>query len=193
MSHHFYVDDSQLYVSFSSRNSAVSLSSLKSYLDSVQLWMSGNKLMLNPDKTEFLLIGHERQRSKRLAMFPVDLLGLQTTSVKAARNLGVIFDTNFNVRSHVSAVCRSCRYHIRDLRRMRRYLTFDSAKLLAHALVSSRLDYCNSLLLGIADKEIIQLQRIQNPLARVVTKKPSLTCSVPLLRFLHWLPVNFRI
>ena len=75
--------------------------------------------------------------------------------LKAARNLGLIFDTNFSFRSHVSAVCRSCRYHIRDLRRIRRYLTFDSAKLLAHALVSSRLDYCNSRLCGIADEEII--------------------------------------
>ena len=63
-------------------------------------------------------------------MFPVDPLGLQTTSAKAARNLGVIFDTNFSFRSHVSAVCRSCRYHIRDLRRIRRYLSFDSANYL---------------------------------------------------------------
>ena len=155
--------------------------------------MSCNKLKLNPDKTEFLLIGHERQRSKYLAMFPVDLLGVKTTSAKAAGNLGVLFYSNFSFRSHVSAVCRSCRYHIRDLRRIRRYLTFDSAILLAHALVFSRLDDCNSLLLVIADKEIVQLQRIQNSLARVVTKKPPLTRSVPLLRSLHWLPIKFRI
>ena len=71
---------SYMIVFFSSRNSAVSLSSLKSCLDSVQLWMSGNKLKLNPDKTEFPLIGHERQRSKYLAMSPVDLLGVKTTS-----------------------------------------------------------------------------------------------------------------
>ena len=155
--------------------------------------MSGNKLKLNPDKTEFLLIGHERQKSKFLAMFPVDLLGLQTTSAKAAQNVGVFFDTNFSFRSHVSAVCRSCRYHIRDLRLIRRYLSFDSAKLLAHALISSRLEYCNSLLFGIADEEVIQLQRIQNSLPRVVTKKPPLTRNVPLLRSLHWPPVKFRI
>ena len=71
--------------------------------------------------------------------------------------------------------------HMRNLRRLRRYLTFDSAKLLEHALVSNRLDYCNSLLFGVAYKEIVQLQRIQNSLARVVTKKPPLTRSVPLL------------
>ena len=127
--------------------------------------MSGNKLKLNPDKTEFLLMGHERQRSKYLAMFSVDLLDLQTTSAKAAWNLGVIFDINFSFCSHVSPVCRPCRYHIRALRRIRRYLSFDFAKLLAHALVSSSLDYCNSLLFGTADKEIIQLQRVQNSLA----------------------------
>ena len=126
-------------------------------------------------------------------MFPVDFLGVQTKPAKTARNLGVIFDKNFSFRSHVSAVCKSCRYHIRDLRRIRRYLTLDSAKLLAHALVSSRLDYCNSLLFGIADKEITRLQRIQNSLARVVTKKPLMTSSIPLLRSLHWLPIKFRI
>ena len=130
ISHHFYAGDSQLYVSLSSRNSAASLSSLKSCLDSVQLWMSGNKLKANSDKTEFLLIGHERQRSKYLAMFPVDLLSVKTTSAKAARNLGVNFDSNFTFRSHVSAVCRSCRYHIRDMRCIRCYLTFDSGNYL---------------------------------------------------------------
>ena len=41
---------------------------------------------------------------------PIDLLGVKTTSAKAARNLGVILYSSF--RSHVSAVCRSCRYHM---------------------------------------------------------------------------------
>ena len=125
-------------------------------------------------------------------MFPVDILGVKTTSAKAAQNLGIIFNSNFRFRSHVSAVCRSRCCHIRNLKRIRRYLTFDSAKLLAHALASSRLNYCNSLLFGIADKEIVQLQRIQNSLARVFTKKPPLTRSVPLLRSLHCLPINLR-
>ena len=48
ISQHIYADDSQLYVSFSSGNPDASLSSLKSCLDSVRLWVSGNKLKLNP-------------------------------------------------------------------------------------------------------------------------------------------------
>ena len=82
---------------------------------------------------------------------------------------------------------------MRDLRHIRRHLDLDSAKLLTTALVSSRLDYCNSLLYGIADIDLTRLQRVQNQLARLVTKSPPFTRSIPLLRSLHWLPVRFRI
>ena len=98
----------------------------------------------------------------------------------------MIFDKNFNFRSHISATCSSCIYHIRDLRRIRRHLDLDSAKLLANALVSSRLDYCNSLLSGIAETDLTKLQRVLNRLARVVTKSPPFTRSVPLLRLLTY-------
>ena len=76
--HHLYADDSQLYISLSSGNSAAVLNGLQSCLASVQSWMSTNKLKLNPDKMEFLLIGNERQRSKYLSMFPIELLGVET-------------------------------------------------------------------------------------------------------------------
>ena len=126
-------------------------------------------------------------------MFPIELLGVKTNPPKSARNLGEIFDKNFTFRLHISAVCNSCCYHMRDLRRIRRHLDLDSAKLLATALVSSRLDFCSSLLYGIADIDLTSLQRVQNQLARLLTKSPSFTRSIPLLRFLHWLPVKFRI
>ena len=130
--HHLYADDSQLYVSFSPGDSATALNGLQSCLASVHSWMSTNKQKLNPDKTEFLLIGNERQRSKYLSMFPIELFGVETYPAKSARNLGVIFDKNFNFRSHISAICSSCIYHIRDLRRIRPHLDLDSAKLLAN-------------------------------------------------------------
>ena len=69
----------------------------------------------------------------------------------------------------------------------------DGAKLLATSLVSSDLDYCNSLLYGIADTELTKLQHVQNRLAHVVTESPPLACCVPLLHSLHWLPLKFEI
>ena len=124
---------------------------------------------------------------------PIELFGVKTYPTKSARNLGVIFDKNVNFRSHISAICSACFYYIRDLRRIRRYLDLNSATLLANALVSSRLDDCNSLLSGITDTDLVKLQRVQDRLAHVVTKSLPFTRSVPLLRSLHRLPVKFRV
>ena len=120
--------------------------------------MSTIKLKLNPDKTEFLLIGNERQHSKYLSMFHFELVSVKTNPAISARNLGVIFDKNFTFCSHISVFRSSCFYHMGDLRRIRRHLDLDSAKLLATALVSSRLDYCNSFLYGVADIDLTRLQ-----------------------------------
>ena len=86
--HHLHADDSQLSVSFAPGVSAAALNGLQSCLASVQSWMLMKKLKLNPDKTEFLLIGYEQQRSKYLSMFPIELLGVKTNPAKSAQNLG---------------------------------------------------------------------------------------------------------
>ena len=87
----------------------------------------------------------------------------------------------------------SCFYHIRDLKRIRKSLPLALAKQIAVALVTSNLDYCNSLLHQIPAKDLQKLQRVQNCLARVVTKAPRFSRSIPLLNSLHWLPIKFRI
>ena len=63
----------------------------------------------------------------------------------------------------------------------------------AHAFISSRIDYCNSLLIGISDASVGQLQRIQNCTARLITNTRKYDHIRPVLRRLHWLPVKQRI
>ncbi len=76
---------------------------------------------------------------------------------------------------------------------MRKHLKLDSAKTLAYALVASKLDYCNSLLYGVAGVDTDRLQRVQDTLARVVTRSGPFAHAPPLLKSLHWLPIKFRI
>ena len=140
------------------------------------------KLKLNPSKTKFLLIGTKLQREKFLNNCPCLLLGQDTSPSTSAKNL--------NFRKHIS---QTCFYHIRDLRGIRKSLSLDLAKQIAVALVNSKLDYCNSLFHNMPEKDIARLQRVQNCLARVVTKAPRFSRSVPILKRLHWLPVKFRI
>ena len=122
------------------------------WLMGVSAWMTGSKLKPNPSKTEFLFIGTKLQREQFLNNFPCLLLGQNTNPSTSAINLGVLFDSSLNFRKHISQTCRACFYHIRDLRRIRKSLSLDLAKQIAVALVSSKLDYCNSLLSQYARK-----------------------------------------
>ena len=81
-------------------------------------------------------------------------------------------------------------YHIRDLKRISQNLPLALAIRIAVTLVTSKLDYCNSLLQEIPAK---YLHSVQNCLARVVTKAPRFSRSIHLLKSLHWLPIKFRI
>ena len=63
----------------------------------------------------------------------------------------------------------------------------------AYSIVSTRIDYCNSLLYGASVKNIQRLQKIQNTLARVVSGVKKRDHIKPVLRDLHWLPVPQRI
>ena len=195
LDHHIYADDTQIYVSLTTPDICRSLNQLRDCLQDVSLWMKNSKLKLNADNTEFFIIERtSTQRAKLDGFFPTHILSQSITPAASVLNLGVTFDENFNFKQHISKTCRCCFfYHIRDLRRVRRFLSPSVAKTIATALVSSILDYCNSLLYNTANKDVAKLQRVQNCLARVVTRSPRFSRSVPLLKSLHWLPVHYRI
>jgi len=87
----------------------------------------------------------------------------------------------------------SCNYHIRALRHIRPLLTPDVAKMLAHSIVTSRLDYANALLSGTTSGNLGRLQVAQNSLARVVCQASRSASATKLRRQLHWLPIRQRI
>ena len=152
-----FTDDTHIYVSLTTQDTCRSPNQLRDCLQNVSLWVKKSKLKLNADKTEFLIIGTSTQRAKLDGFF----LSQSITPATSVLNLGVTFDKNF-----ISKTCRCCFYHIRDLRRIRRFISLSLAKSIATALVSSRLDYCNSLLYNTANKDIATLQNVRNYLAR---------------------------
>ena len=149
LKHHLYADDTQIYTSFVAEDRAQSLNFVQNCMLAIQVWMNQNMLKLNASKTElFMIIGNLTQRKKVAHIFPVELLNQSFAEINSIRNLGVAFDPAFSFKKHVSNICRSAFYHIRDLRRIRIHLNNATAISLANALVSSRRDYCNSLLFG---------------------------------------------
>ena len=166
---------------------------LHSCITGVSAWMAKSKLKLNPSKTEFLLIGSKSQREKFINLFPLAVLDNEMNPADSARNLGVFLDSGLNFRQHISQVSSSCFYHIRDHKRIRKSLPLALAKQIAVALVTSKLDYCNSLLHEIPAKDLQKLQRVQNCLARVVTKFGARALSVSGPTFWNLLPAHLRV
>ena len=189
---HFYADDTQLYIHLSHKNAHSALAKLNACLHDVQEWMSLSKLKLNPEKTEFIVFGSKAQRQKISSHFPVSILGSLLHPVDSVRNLGVWFDADFSFSEHIKRTCKACFLQMRDLRRIRKHLTPNVAVLAANALVSSRLDYCNSLFRGLSGFNQYKLQSIQNTLARIVTNHRKYAHVTPILKKLHWLPVKYR-
>ena len=117
--------------------------------------MTTSKLKLNPDKTEFGVFSSKRQRDKLKAYFPTTILGSPLWTAELVKNLGVWFGSDFSWSKHAQNICKSC--------------------FVAHALVSSRLDYCNSLFRSLSSifvnysaSKIVQLELYQIPVDTLI-------------------------
>ena len=152
-----------------------------------------NDLLLNPNKSEAIVIGTKPQLNTQKASDTINVSGAQLSIQNDIKILGFTIDQELSLKQHVSAVVQACNYHIWALRHIRNCLPLDLAKIIACSIVGSRLDYCNSLLLGTSKANIQKLQRAQHNLARVVLQQPRRTHAEPLLKQLHWLPINQRI
>ncbi|TWW69769.1 Immunoglobulin heavy variable 4-39 [Takifugu flavidus] len=130
-------------------------------------WMSSNFRLLNSGKTEVMVFGSEPLRDRLDHM--ITLVGISLTSSLSVRNLGITFDQNLSFNSHIKTVSRSAPFHLRNITKIRKLLTQHDAEKLVHAFVTSRLDYCNSLLSVCPNTSLRSLQVIQNAAARVLT------------------------
>ena len=193
---HCYADDSQLYLSFRPADGLSSqidaIHAMESCIEDIRHWMVSDRLLLNDEKTEFLLIG-TRQQLIKVGFLPLRVGTIDLEPVNCVRNLGVWFDSMLSMETHINKVCSSGFYFLHNLRRIRKYLSQDCLVTLIHAFVTSRLDYCNSLIYGLPQCQISKLQRVQNAAARIALDLSKFDHISPALRQLHWLPVVKRI
>ena len=118
--------------------------------------MNKNRLKLNNNKTEFLQIMSPHQLRK----FGSTNIVIGETIVQSSskcRNLGVIFDCHLSMSGQVSAICKKCNFHLRQIKYMRKYLTTPSCRTAIQSLVLSNTDYCNSILYGAVAYQIARL------------------------------------
>ena len=121
-------------------------------------------LQLNDDKTEFLGIGTPQQ-SEKIDIMSICVGNSDIHPVPTARNLGSWFDSRLSMSKHITKICTSSFFYLYKIRRIRNYLSQTSTETLIYTFVSSRLNYCNSLLYGLPDSLLNKLQSVQNACA----------------------------
>ena len=167
LSYHFYADDSQLYIAFS-HNSHQQLLDAKECIErcvaDIKRWMQANDLKLNQDKTEIMLI---HSKFKAYIDPPIIQIGDDMIHVSStATNLDFKFDKYLCCHDQIKQVCKSSFYFIRNIAKIRNYLTDSATESVVHAFITSKLDYCNSLYYGLPKYLLKRLQCIQNSAAR---------------------------
>uniref|UniRef100_A0A8C1SEN9 Reverse transcriptase domain-containing protein n=1 Tax=Cyprinus carpio TaxID=7962 RepID=A0A8C1SEN9_CYPCA len=191
VSFHCYADDTQLYIS-SRPGETYQFEKLTECIVDIKNWMTSNFLLLNSEKTEVLIIGPKSSACNDLERC-LSLDGCSVNSSSSVRNLGVLFDSNLSLESHVSSICKTAFFHLKNISKLRPMLSMSNAEMLIHAFMTSRLDYCNALLGGCSARLVNKLQLVQNAAARVLTRTRKYDHISPVLSTLHWLPIKHCI
>jgi hypothetical protein len=194
MTFHLYADDTQLYIAFRPK-CASSISNTMDTIDictsNISTWMKTHFLKLNNEKTEILVI-----TTPSLTGHQITSLNICGSAVKVSdcvRDLGVHYDSTLRMDTHIKAVCKKAYYQIHLVHKVRNFISEDAARTLIQANVTSLLDYCNGLLIGLPTTQIDKLQRVQNAAARVIKRMTKSMHITPILKQLHWLPIRYRI
>ncbi|KAG1928623.1 hypothetical protein F2P79_023546, partial [Pimephales promelas] len=188
---HCYADDTQLYISTKPSTSLPPVP-LTNCLKDIKHWLDNNLLKLNKDKTE-LMVFAPLSLLKKVDDFTLDVDGCSISASPQVRNLGVIMDSTLSFQQHIKNVTKIAFYHLKNISRLRQCLTNSVAEALIHSFITSRLDYCNGILLGLPSKATDRLQYVQNSAARMLTRTKLGLHITPILTKLHWLPVKSRI
>ena len=157
------------------------LSRIESCISEIKKWMTQNKL----NKTEFVIFS-TRQQLKKVTDVWVCIGNTEVVPDESIRNLGFFMDKLLKNINHVSKLTSSLVYQLNNIRRIRDKLDLESAKTIIWALVLTKLDYCNSLLLGTPEC----YQAIQNMAYRVICKLGKFDRISSSMKALHWLKIR---
>ncbi len=137
----------------------------------IKNWMTSNFLLLNSEKTEVLINGPKNPTINSLEHC-LTRDGCSVDSSSSVRNLGVLFDSNLSFDSHISSICKTEFFHLKNISKLR---PMSNAEMLINAFMTSRLDYCNALLGGCSARLINKLQMFKMQQLEFLLESESMT------------------
>ena len=191
VSYHFFADDTQLYIRVEDIDEAKHR--LSSLLSDLKIWIARRKLKLNDGKTDIIII-RGNLRNVPVANFGVMRFGdTQLVPCESPKNLGAVLDSSLGFRSHIDSIVKTCNFHIRNLYMIKDFANRKNLVTLVHSLTVSKVDYCNSLFIGLPNVIQKRVQSVLNRAAKIIFNLPSRVPTTSSLIELHWLPLKARI
>ena len=141
-------------------------------MNDIYAWMNSHFLKLNPQKTEIILLCPPQFKN-------VDKLNgafINNNCIRFSdrvKLLGVHIDCSLSFDYHISSLVSNCMFHLKNIAKIKRFLTRDETEKLIHAFMTSKFDYCNALLYGVKSTSLSKLQAVQNKAARTLLSLPS--------------------
>jgi len=195
VNYHFYADDCQLWVPVDINDESdiqIKIQLLQNCFSTIAAWMSNHQLKINPEKTEFIIF-NSKYRKDSTPSVTINLSGATIHPSSVIRDLGIQMDTNLTFHQQISSVCKAGYFHLRNIKSISRHISRQHQENLIHAFISSKIDFCNTIYFGLPKFEVNRLQKLQNSAARLLTSTAKHAHITPVLKQLHWLPVEQRV
>uniref|UniRef100_A0A803T5Y0 Reverse transcriptase domain-containing protein n=1 Tax=Anolis carolinensis TaxID=28377 RepID=A0A803T5Y0_ANOCA len=183
-----YADDTQLLLRLEPGTTTIP-ENLKLCLEAVMSWLRASRLKVNPVKTEILWPGQAPELIQSLPDFDGEVLVPSAT----VKSLGVVLDSSLTMEAQITAISKQAFFHLRQARKLASYLSTEALATVIHATVTTRLDYCNALYAGLPKTKTQKIQMVQNAAARLLAGSSIRSHITPILKQLHWLPIEHRI
>ena len=161
-------------------------------MEQIIKWNNAHYMKINPDKTELLLLVPSSLNKEVIikgVIFEDDCIRFSDQ----VKNVGVWIDKNLRMDKHVNSVVSHCYKILKDIGRIKKHLHKNHLERLIHAVISSKLDYCNSLLVNINKENLFKLQKVQNAAARLILSRRRSESATSSLNELHWSNIDARI
>lgn len=185
-----YVDDSKLYKSFYIYDLEQTTINLQADLQRAAKWCLEHQLLINPDKTKFLVVGSRPMLQNLPTGMSLTFLGKTIRPVLFAKDLGINLDSYLSYDDHISKLVSSCMRKLCQINRVKDSFDNETLKLVIETLVISKLLYCSTVWSNTSSNNINKLQSVQNFACRIITKTRKFDHVTPALRELNWLPVE---
>ena len=170
VSYHFFADDTQLYIRVEDIDEAKHR--LSSFLPDLKIWMVRRKLKLNDGKTEIIVIRRNLRNVSEADFGEMSFGGTQFVPCESTKNLDVVLDSSLSFRSHIDSIVKTCNFHIHILYMIKDFVKRENLVTLVHSLIVSKVDYCNSLFIGLPNVILKRVQSVLNRAVRLIFNLP---------------------